>query len=327
MTTLTNALAHSYNSVPVRLMIAIGRKAIIETAHLVGIRGELETWAPMVLGTSSLTLIDLTTGYATFATGGKLTTPYSILEMRRANGDVIYSRAADITEQPRQVVPEEKIAQLNSMLKEVVKAGTGKKADLGFAPQAGKTGTNQGYRDAWYIGFTAHNVTGVWFGNDDFSPMIKVTGGLVPAPTWKSIMLVAEAGERPESLPGIPYDDSYTATQVVASAADSAAVPDETDQPADQAGVGEVTASVAEPDDVSQVLKGMFNLFEDGTKPGKRKGKLKSAKTKPDMLVLPKANASAEPPAAEDQRTFLDSIFGSLDGSDKPRKKKPLFSF
>jgi penicillin-binding protein 1A len=293
----------------------------------VGIRGELETWAPMVLGTSALTLLDLTTGYATFATGGKLARPYTILEMRRANGDVIYRRAEDVKEPPRQVVPEEKIAELNSMLKEVVKSGTGKKADLGFAPQAGKTGTNQGYRDAWYIGFTAHNVTGVWFGNDDFTPMIKVTGGLVPAPTWKSIMLVAEAGQRPESLPGIPYDDSYTATQVVASAGDSAATTDDTDQPVDQPAAGEVTASVAEPDDVSQVLNGMFSLFEDGTKPGKRKSKLRTAKTKSDTLILPKANASAEPPPADDQRSFLDSIFGSLEGSDKPRKKKPLFSF
>ena len=71
-TTLTNALAHSYNSIPVKLMIDIGRKAIIETAHRAGIKGELENWAPMVLGTSALSLMDLTTGYATFAAGGKL---------------------------------------------------------------------------------------------------------------------------------------------------------------------------------------------------------------------------------------------------------------
>ena len=61
------------------------------------------------------------------------------------------------------------------MLAAVVKSGTGRRADLGFAPQGGKTGTNQGYRDAWYVGFTAHNVTGVWVGNDDFTPMNKVT--------------------------------------------------------------------------------------------------------------------------------------------------------
>ncbi len=151
--------------------------------------------------------------------------------------------------------------------------------------------------------------------------MIKVTGGLVPAPTWKSIMLVAEAGQRPEGLAGIPYDESY-AQAVVANAEDSAAVPDEIDQPA----AGEITAAAAEPDDMSQVLKGMFNLFEDGGKPAKRKSKLKTAKAKSDTLILPKANADAEP-AGDDQRTFLDSIFGSLDEPEKPRKKKPLFSF
>ena len=92
----------------------------------------------------------------------------------------------------RRCVPEEKIAELNSMLNAVVKNGTGRRAFLGFTPQGGKTGTNQSYRDAWFIGFTAHNVTGVWFGNDDFTEMNKVTGGLLPAPTWKKIMLVAE---------------------------------------------------------------------------------------------------------------------------------------
>ena len=189
-------------------MIDIGRPAIIKTAHDVGIQGELETWPPMVLGTSALTLMDVTRGYATFAGGGKLAEPYTILEIRRPNGDIIYDRAKFAKPQ-KQVVPEEKIAELNSMLKEVVKHGTARKADLGFAPQGGKTGTNQAYRDAWYIGFTAHNVTGVWVGNDDFSPMRQVTGGLIPAPAWKRIMEVAEAGEKPTSLAGIPLDDTY----------------------------------------------------------------------------------------------------------------------
>ena len=91
-----------------------------------------------------------------------------------------------------QVESPEVIADMNVMLGAVVKSGTARRADLGFAPQGGKTGTNQGYRDAWYVGFTAHNVTGVWVGNDDFSPMNKVTGGRIPAPLWKSITEVAE---------------------------------------------------------------------------------------------------------------------------------------
>ena len=273
-TTLTTALAKSYNSVPVKLMIDIGRKAIIETAHKVGIKGELETWAPMVLGTSALSLIDVTTGYATFANGGRLANPYTVLEIRKVNGDLLYSRSEDDYFPPRQVVPEEKIAELNSMLKAVVKAGTGRRADLGFAPQGGKTGTNQSYRDAWYIGFTAHYVTGVWFGNDDFSPMNEVTGGLIPAPIWKDIMLMAEGGLKPEGLAGIPYDDSYA----VAAAEPSVPVappPDETDQ---SAAVN--TPVTAQADDVSQVLNGMFNLFEES----KPRQQSKSAKKKQQAL-------------------------------------------
>ena len=315
-TTLSTALAKSYNSVPVRIMIDIGRAAIIETSHLVGIRGELENWAPMVLGTSSLTLLDLTTGYGTFAAGGKLTTPYTILEMRRANGDVIYRRSEDVVEPPPQVVPEETIADLNSMLKEVVKAGTGRRADLGFAPQGGKTGTNQGYRDAWYVGFTAHNVTGVWFGNDNFSPMNEMTGGLIPAPTWKSIMLVAEAGQGPKGLAGIPYDESYVQLASVTTP-ESAVAPDETDQ----AVVGDTMPVTAEPDDVSQVLKGMFSLFEE-KKPAKKK-KIKTAKAQAETLVLPEPNVPTEQDAEEEeQRSLLDSIFGSSEEPEKPKKKK-----
>ncbi len=325
-TTLSTALAKSYNSVPVRIMKEIGRPAIIETSHLVGIRGELENWAPMVLGTSALTLLDLTTGYGTFAAGGKLTTPYTILEMRRANGDVIYRRSEDVKEPPQQVVPEETIADLNSMLREVVKAGTGKRADLGFAPQGGKTGTNQGYRDAWYVGFTAHNVTGVWFGNDDFSPMNEMTGGLIPAPTWKSIMLVAEAGRIPEGLAGIPLDETYVPEAVVASAA----VPDETDQ----AVVADTMPIEPEADDVSQVLKGMFSVFEE-KKPVKKK-KAKKAKTevaeakpkKPEVVAEAEGVPEPEPEAAaeEDEESLLDSIFGSGD-SEKPKKKRKKKSF
>ncbi len=320
-TTLSNALAHSYNSVPVRLMIDIGRPAIIETAHLVGIRGELETWAPMVLGTSALSLLDLTTGYATFAAGGKLTTPYTVLEIRRTNGDLIYSRPNSEQNPAPQVVPEEKIAELNSMLKEVVKSGTARRADLGFAPQGGKTGTNQSYRDAWYVGFTAHNVTGVWYGNDDFTMMEKVTGGLIPAPTWKSIMLVAEAGQTPESLAGIPLDDSYTPV-TVAAVADATATSDETDQPVSD---GELPAS--QSGDVSVVLNDMFNLFEQPSAKPKIKTQTQAQaqqKPKQQALILPQANAKTD---AVKKRNFLDKLFGSSGEKSKPRKKKkkPIF--
>ncbi len=313
--TLTTALAKSFNSVPVRLMIDIGRPAIIKTAHDVGIQGELETWPPMVLGTSALTLMDVTRGYATFAGGGKLAEPYTVLEIRRPNGDVIYDRAKFAKPQ-KQAVPEEKIAELNSMLKEVVKHGTARKADLGFTPQGGKTGTNQAYRDAWYIGFTAHNVTGVWVGNDDFTPMKQVTGGLIPAPAWKRIMEVAEAGEKPASLAGIPLDGSYT----VASAAENsnAAL-----QPDEETGIVTIDtgAQPAKEEGVAVVLNDMFSLFESSKtkKKAAKPGNAEMAKSQDGTLVLPDANVGAD-----SESSFMDSLFIPVEPEKKKKKKKSM---
>ncbi len=313
--TLTTALAKSYNSVPVRLMVDIGRPAIIKAAHDVGIQGELETWPPMVLGTSSLKLMDVTRGYATFAGGGKLAEPYTILEIRRPNGDVIYDRAK-FAKPPKQVVPEEKIAELNSMLKEVVKHGTARKADLGFTPQGGKTGTNQSYRDAWYIGFTAHNVTGVWVGNDDFTPMRNVTGGLVPAAAWKRIMEVAETGEKPASLAGIPLDETY-AVAAADQSENTTLVPDE------ETGIvnidtGEPTAN---PESVAVVLNDMFSLFEKKKEPAKAKKEkaTKVAKKQDETLILPDANADLDP-----ESSFIDELFIPVEPEKKKKKKKSV---
>ncbi len=331
-TTLSNALAHSYNSIPVKLMIDIGRSAIIETAHKAGIRGELETWAPMVLGTSALTLLDLTTGYTSFASGGIAARPYAVLEIRRSNGDLLYAREESFDRPPRRVFPVEKVAELNSMLSAVVKSGTGRRADLGFAPQGGKTGTNQGYRDAWYIGFTGHHVTGVWYGNDDFTPMNEVTGGLLPAPTWKRIMVEAERGLTPISVAGIPYDESY-AVAVAESSPPVPATPatDESDQGAD----GNIPAN--DTGDVNNVLNGMFDLFEETPPPAAAAAaatavastKVKKKKKPQEALVLPKANVKAE--GKKRKRNFVEQIFGGVDepavspsqsGSQKKKKKK-----
>ncbi len=340
--TLTSAIAHSYNSIPVKLMLEMGgRKPIITTAHLAGIRGELETWAPMVLGTSALSLLDLTSGYTTFASGGIPGRPYAVLEIRRTNGDLLYSRGDDDPMPPRRSFPEEKIGELNSMLSAVVKAGTARKADLGFTPQGGKTGTNQGYRDAWYIGFTGNNVAGVWFGNDDFTPMKEVTGGLLPAPTWKRIMLEAEKGFKPVSVAGVPLDDSYTAVATAdESTQPTSPAADETDQ---SAGAAPAVASQSGTGDVNTVLNGMFNLFEDtpaAATAATALPKAQKAKSKPQKaLVLPKANvdtAGNNGNSQKKRRNIIDQIFGGIDDSPsqasspsqegkKKKKKKNLF--
>jgi penicillin-binding protein 1A len=322
-TTLSNALAHSYNSIPVKLMIDIGRSAIINTAHMAGIKGELETWAPMVLGTSALSLMDLTTGYIPFASGGFPATPYAVLEIRRSNGDALYQRDGDATMPPRRVFPEEKVAELNTMLSAVVKSGTGRRADLLFTPQGGKTGTNQGYRDAWYIGYTGHYVTGVWYGNDDFTPMKEVTGGLVPAPTWKRIMVEAERGLRPIGLAGVPYDETYAAAAAELPGAAEPLPSDERDQAA-----GAATASAAgEDEDVNTVLTGMFDLFEAAPSAAavaaaSAKAKASKKKTTQEALVLPKANV--QPENRKKRRRLMEQIFGGdeEDGDSQPKRKK-----
>ena len=320
-TTLSNALAKSYNSIPVKLMVAIGRSAIIRTAHSAGIRGELETWAPMVLGTSALSLLDLTTGYVAFASGGFPAKPYAVLDIRRANGDLLYSRSEAQNMAPRRVFPEEKVAELNSMLSAVVKTGTGRRADLGFAPQGGKTGTNQGYRDAWYVGFTGHHITGVWFGNDDFTAMKDVTGGLIPAPAWKLIMLEAERGLTPVGLAGIPYDGTYAVAQLDdAKATAQPVVSDEAGQ-----GVAGDTLAQNESGDVNNVLNGMFNLFEETPKVAAVQP---AKKRRQEALALPKANVKSED-GSRKKKSLFKQIFGGIGESseppsqaEKPKKKK-----
>jgi membrane peptidoglycan carboxypeptidase len=261
----------------------------------------------------------LTTGYATFAGGGKLSEPYAVLEIRKPTGDIIYSREANASPAP-QVESPEIIADLNSMLGAVVKSGTARRADLGYAPQGGKTGTNQGYRDAWYVGFTAHYATGVWVGNDDFSPMNEVTGGRIPAPLWKNIMDVAEQGLKPQGLAGIPLDDSFAQVAVAEPTANTPAIAEESpDATAD-------TAIVASNDPGQDVLNGMLNLF-DKKKPviinGQGRKKTSKARRKvasgDSALRLPRANANRAP-----KRNFLDSLFRP---QGQKKKRKPLFSF
>ena len=208
-TTLTNALTYSYNTVPVHLMLAIGKKSIIETVKLAGMKSEIKPVPSLPLGTNEVTVMDITTGYATFANGGLQVKPYTVLEIRRPNGDLLYSREKNAPKLKR-VFAEEDVADLNYMLNRVVEAGTGRRSLLGFTPQAGKTGTTQSYRDAWFVGFTADYVTGVWFGNDNYSETNRVTGGSLPAMTWKAFMLQAEKDKTAKGLPGIPLNGKYT---------------------------------------------------------------------------------------------------------------------
>ncbi len=185
--TLRQALAHSLNSVAAQLAERAGIAHVIEVAHRLGITSELRKDASIALGTSEVSLLELTAGYGAFADGGKGMWPYGILEISDRDGHVLYRRSGS---GPGQVMTPQQDSEMLEMMSGVIASGTGKAASIG-RPAAGKTGTTQDYRDAWFIGFTPDLVTGVWVGNDDGTVMKKVTGGRIPARIWHDFMMAA----------------------------------------------------------------------------------------------------------------------------------------
>ncbi|MBV8536272.1 MAG: PBP1A family penicillin-binding protein [Alphaproteobacteria bacterium] len=199
--TVKAAFAQSLNSAAVRLAERVGTKRIAETARRLGIDSELTNDATLVLGSSAVNLLELTGAVATLASGGIKSDIAGIREIRDADdGSVLYRHeptAASAVIDPRSV------AAMDDLMSEVVRSGTGKAARLD-RPAAGKTGTSQDSRDAWFVGFTGDYVAGVWLGNDDDSPMHKVSGGGDPAALWRQVMLAAHAGLPPLPLRKLP---------------------------------------------------------------------------------------------------------------------------
>ncbi len=196
--TLRNALAMSINTVAVKVSERAGRFRVIDMAHKLGIRSELTPTPSVALGTSELTPLELTDAYAAFANGGAAVKPYGILEIRDGTGHVLY-RQPDA--RPVPVADSWAVGEVNDMLAGVLRYGTGTAARLADRPAAGKTGTSQSWRDAWFVGYVPQLVAGVWMGNDDNKPMARVTGGTVPAETWKAFMAKALAGQPAQALP------------------------------------------------------------------------------------------------------------------------------
>jgi penicillin-binding protein 1A len=201
---VTDAVAQSINTIAVQVSEKIGRPKVIEMAHRLGIRAEIPRGeAGIALGGFSTTLADLTAAYIPFATGGRAAKPYAILEIADGRGNVLYRR------EPRPAAPvvDARVARdMTHVLYQVMTTGTGRSANLGARQAAGKTGTANDWRDAWFIGYTAQMTAGVWVGNDGFQPMDKITGGTIPARIWKTFMLSAHA-----DLPRRPLDGAYPA--------------------------------------------------------------------------------------------------------------------
>jgi len=234
---LTVALAKSINSIPVQMSIAIGkatgethearaaaigRKKIVETAHAMGLTTPLTDTVSLPIGAGEVTVIDMAAGYSVLANGGRRAKPYAAIEITNSQGEAIYRHDRDEPE-PKQVLTPQVAQDMNFMLSKVPTEGTARRAALDGVVTAGKTGTTNGYKDAWYVGYSGNLVGAVWFGNDNSAETANMTGGSLPAMTWKEIMQFAHQGLELKPIPGVPAADPKAAT--VAKAGNSAAVP------------------------------------------------------------------------------------------------------
>jgi len=198
--TLTQALAMSLNTVSVRLTLEFGPNAVTRTAHRLGIASKLEPNASIALGTSEVSLLEMTSAFAPFANNGMAISPHVIESIRGKDGKTRYQRRPQSL---GQIIEPRYVSMMNTMMQETLLMGTGRKADLAGRPAAGKTGTSQDFRDGWFVGYTAQLVTGVWLGNDDSSPTKKMTGGGLPAEIWARFMKNAHRNIPVASLPGL----------------------------------------------------------------------------------------------------------------------------
>jgi len=199
---LRTAMAESVNTVAVQVSEYAGRRHVIDVARRVGITSDLSATPSLALGASEVTLLELTTAYAAFANGGIGVLPYGIESIEDASGRPLYTRSGSGV---GRALASTAAAEVTEMLVDTVETGTGRAARFG-RPIAGKTGTSQNFRDAWFVGWTADLVTGVWMGNDDDRAMRGVTGSGLPTQLWRLFMADAHASRPIRPLPslGVP---------------------------------------------------------------------------------------------------------------------------
>jgi penicillin-binding protein 1A len=298
---LRTALAKSINTIAVKLSLQVGREKVLANLAKMGIN-HLKKTCSLALGDNGMTPLEHTAGYAVFAAGGIEVRPYGVEEIRTlSGGDLVYSHDRD--EPPRkQIFAPEVIAQLNTMLQAVVLEGTGKAAQLDYTYSAGKTGTSSAYRDAWFIGFTGQYVTGVWLGNDDFTPMARVTGGSFPAQTWHEYMVAAHDTDNIPQIAGLPVHPVQATEQarIAAAMAQNAAASTEVVVAAPES-VKDMSAATR------QVLDKLSSMLKDARP-------LVPSDARPD-----RAEAPATPP-----KPSLASAVKAEDQSRSPPENSPL---
>ncbi len=208
--TLTQAITNSINVIPVKLSIALGdgnaklgRAKIIQTARNFGIWTPLPDTPSLPIGADEVNPLEHAVAYATFPNLGKAVTPHAALEVRTGTGELVWRFDRD-GKRPEQVISPKVALDMIMMMNSVVQNGTGRRAQLDGVQVAGKTGTTNGWRDAWFVGYTGNFSGAVWMGNDDYSPTKRMTGGTIPALVWHNIMAYAHHGIELRPLPGLP---------------------------------------------------------------------------------------------------------------------------
>ena len=201
--TLMSAMAQSLNTVPVRLAKEkLGTKAIVAMAKAMGVETPLRSDKTVPLGTSEVTVLDQATAYSVMPAGGMQSRRHGVSQVLGYGGEVLYDFQRDDPPAKR-VLSQDATKSMNQILTTIPYNGTARRAAVDGVLTGGKTGTSQSYRDAWFVGFTGNYTAAVWFGNDDFSPMKDMTGGTLPAMTFKKLMDYAHQGIELKPIPFI----------------------------------------------------------------------------------------------------------------------------
>ncbi|AYG65584.1 MULTISPECIES: transglycosylase domain-containing protein [unclassified Rhizobium] len=216
--TLTQAITQSINTIPVRLAKEkFGIQPIRNMAKAMGVETPIRNDKTIPIGTSEVTVLDQATAYAVFPANGMQSRRHGIDQIAGYDGKVLYDFSHD-EQSAKRVLSEKATSYMNQMLTQVPVIGTGRRAalDNGIVV-GGKTGTTQAYRDAWFIGFTGNYTCAVWFGNDDYTSTNNMTGGTLPAMTFKKIMDYAHQGIVLKPIPGISNPFPVQKPQTVAA--------------------------------------------------------------------------------------------------------------
>jgi penicillin-binding protein 1A len=254
--TVMTALVKSINTVPVRITKdTLGVDTVVDLTEAMGVESPIERFKTSVLGTSGETVMDQATGYSVFAQDGFVGSRHGITQLVTHTGKVVWDFDKD-QPPPHRVLSEQALKYMNEMLSQVPVIGTARRAALPGIVSAGKTGTTQSYRDAWYCGFTGNFTAAVWLGNDDFTPTRNMTGGSLPAMIWQRLMVYAHQNIDLKPIPGIehPFVDDKVAAKVAEAEKEQAQAD------ADRAAAERPPVLSAR---TTRILRAMTRLFHD----------------------------------------------------------------